>query len=57
MFLVTKKQRRILIVMINNFCRTSRIERSGSTREIMIDDADFTVDVDHGLGDVVLLWS
>ena len=42
-------------MMINNYRRTSRLERSGSIGDIMIDDADFTVDVGLGLGDVVLL--
>ena len=42
-------------MMINNHCRSSRLQRSGSTGDIMIDDADFTVDVDLGLGDVMLL--
>ena len=41
--------------MMNNDCRTSRLERSGSTGDIMIDAAGVTVDVDLGLGDVVLL--
>ena len=39
-------------MMVNNYCRASRLERSGSTGDITIDDADFTFDVNLGLGDV-----